>query len=177
MFTNTNGGNVGVGVTTPSSKLDVAGALSASGSNVINIIPITQVILEFQKPLTQDWTVKTYTLPATVPVGARYILADVYSNYSITDHHVNVFGRTTTQTGQNWCNTRANNPASEFGTIALQTSFTYNPGNSDGYSSWFGLWDTGFLIPVNSQTIYYQANGIDPSTTGWIYMVIKGYSY
>jgi hypothetical protein len=173
----TAAGNVGIGITNPGAKLDVAGAISSSGNKIINIIPITQVTLEFQKPTTQDWTVKTYTLPATIPTDARYILVDVYSNYSVSDHHINVFGRTTTQTGQNWCNTRANNPASEFGTIALHTSFTYNPGNSDGYSSWFGLWDSGFLIPVNGRTIYYQADGIDNATTGWIYMVIKGYSY
>ena len=169
--------NVGIGVTTPASKLDVAGGLSSSGSKIINIIPITQVVLEFQKPTTQDWTVKTYSLPASIPAGTRYILADVYSNYSASDHHVNVFGNTTTQTGQNWCNTRANNPTSEFGTIALQTAFTFNPGNNDSYSSWYGLWDSSVLIPVNGQTIYYQADGIDNATTGWVYMIIKGYSY
>jgi hypothetical protein len=176
MFANTKGGNVGIGVTAPVSALDVAGTVSASGSNIINIIPITQVILEFAK-ITSDWTVKTKTLPSTIPAGARYILADVYSNYNASDHHINVFGRTSTATGQNWCNTRANNPANEFGTIALQTSFTYNCGDSDGYSSWFGLWDSGFLIPVNGQTMYYQNIGMDSSSAGWIYMVIKGYSY
>ena len=176
MFTNPANGNIGVGVNVPAAKLDVSGAISSSGSKTINIIPITQVTLEFQKPTTVDWTVKTYTLPSAIPAGTRYILADVYSNYTASDHYVNVFGNTTTQTGQIWVDTRANNPSSSFGTVALQTAFIYNPGDSDNYSSWFGLWDTSVLIPVNGQTIYYQANGCS-GTTGWIYMVIKGYSY
>ena len=177
MFTNVKGGNVGVGVTTPASKLDVAGALSSSGSNMINIIPITQVILEFQKSSTGNWGIFTYTLPSSIPSGTRYILADVYSNYSVSDSHMNVFGRTTTATGQIFTNTRANNPALEFGTVALQAAITYNPGDLDNYSSWFGLWDPSILIPVNGQTMYYQAEGINSGTIGWIYMVIKGYSY
>ena len=176
MFVNPATGNIGVGVNVPAAKFDVGGAIATSGSNTINIIPISQVILEFQKPTTVDWSVKTYTLPSAIPAGTRYILADVYSNYTSSDHHINVFGRTTTQTGVNWVNTRANNPSNEFGTIALQTAFTYNPGEADGYSSWYGMWDSSVLIPVNGQTMYYQADG-DSGSTGWIYMVIKGYSY
>ena len=171
----TAGGNVGIGITNPATKLDIAGALSLSGKAVYTWIDLaTPVTYQFQYVNFSGQT--TQTLPASVSTSARAIMADVYISCNAADHQNWVFGRAALSAQKNWVETRANNPTNEFGNLARHATTIMYDGDSSGYSSFYGLWYPSVIIPVSGQTMYTQDYGNNGNTNGYLYFKIKAYA-
>lgn len=174
MFKNVATGNIGIGSVTPATKLDISGALSLSSNAAYTWIDITPVTYQFQYVNFSGAT--TQTLPGSVSASARAILADVYISCSAADHQVWVFGRSALSAQKNWVDTRANNPANEFGNLARHATNIMYDGDNSGYSSYYGLWYPSVVIPVAGQTMYTQDYGNNANTNGYLYFKIKAYA-
>jgi hypothetical protein len=168
-------GNVGIGITNPATKLDIAGALSLSGKAVYTWIDLaTPVTYQFQYVNFSGQT--TQTLPASVSTSARAIMADVYISCNAADHQNWVFGRQALTAEKNWTDTRAANPTTSFGNLARHATTIMYDGDSSAYSSYYGLWYPSVIIPVSGQTMYTQDYGNNGNTNGYLYFKIKAYA-
>ena len=174
MFKNVSTGNIGIGNVSPATKLDISGALSLSSNAAYTWIDITPVTYQFQYMNFSGQT--TQTLPGSVSASARAILADVYISCNAADHQVWVFGRAALSAQKNWVDTRANNPANEFGALARHATNIMYDGDTSGYSSYYGLWYPSVIIPVAGQTMYTQDYGNNGNTNGYLYFKIKAYA-
>jgi hypothetical protein len=168
-------GNVGIGITNPASKLDIAGALSLSGKPVYTWIDLaTPVTYQFQYVNFSGQT--TETLPASISTSARAVLADVYISCSYADHFIICFGREALTAQKTWTDTRAANPSTSFGNLARHATNIMYDGDSSGYSSYYGLWYPSVIIPVSGRTMYTQNYGNNGNTNGYLYFKIKAYA-
>jgi hypothetical protein len=175
----TSNGLVGIGITNPAVTLSVAGTvnytgtLQQNGSNVIQWVEITPAILEFS--WTGSVTSSAKTLPSAVSTSARYVLADVFVTASTTDHQSIVLGRDVLTDQKNWVDTRGTQPSTQFGTLTRQAVTLSYFGESDGFSSNYGIWYSSQHIPTTGRTFYFNNYG-NSGSNGWVYIVVKAYS-
>jgi len=135
---------------------------------------------EFSTPLIKEFSFsgsgsQTITLPSSVPVNARYVLADIFVTANFSDHQNFVLGRASLGAEKNWVDSRGQQPSSQFGNLARHSVTLTYFGEADGYSSNYGIWYSSQLVPVSGQTMYYQNYG-NSGSSGWLYMVIRSYS-
>ena len=171
LYASESTGNVGVGKNNPQAKLDVAGTVAVNGNMAI-------VWQELATPLTIEFAVATgvQTITLTgVPVGARYILADVFATMAAADHQNFILGRGILN-NQSWVNTRGQQPSAVFGDQKFHAVRLNYTGDSDGYSSNYGTWYSSQHIPINTNSTMQFLAGGNNGTAGWIYIVIRGYS-
>lgn len=169
-------GHVGIATSTPRQLLDVAGPVGVNGNPVI-------LWQEFPTPLVHEFSYSgQQTLRVSingVPAGARYLLANVYANASVGDHHVFLLGRGVSPR-QAWVITPGIRPSTQFGNLAQHAVALYFPGDNDQFSSAYGVWYSSQVIPLNADGSFDFAscgsNGTSTPTTGWLYLVVRAFS-
>ena len=165
-------GNVGIGTTNPLAKLDVGGQVAVNGSPAILWRDIaTPIVKEFSFTGAQTFNVTV----AGMPVGARYILADIFATASTNDHQVFSLGRGVTAV-QSWVNLRGDRPSLQFGNVARHAINLVYTGETDGFTSNYGTWYGSQAVPLNANLSFDFTNAGNSGSNGWIYMVIRGYS-
>ena len=110
-----------------------------------------------------------------VPSSTRYLLADVYITANAADHFIITMGRAA-NSGQRWVNTRGDSPSSQFSGQQVNSVNLVNHGDSDGYSPNYGIWHSSQQLAISGQTLYYGAPGGSGTTTGYVYMRVRGYA-
>ena len=174
MFKNVSTGYIGIGTVTPARTLDVTGAVAVNSQTTMNFVELaTPIILNVAYTNTVN---SLQALPSGIPTNAYALLADCYYSCSASDHQHFVL-TTTSQNLQGWNNTRGAQPSTNgFSNWAgYRTSVLLYPGETDGFSSFYGLWKPSVVIPVTSAGFYINNNGNSVST-GYVYFIIKGYS-
>ena len=135
----------------------------------------------------KEWSYTNYVAPVAVvtfststeiPAGAKSILAEVYlsrDNMTGGDHQVHVIGKNHTALQQNWLG-GPGQPSLTFGSgvDTRQTVEILMPGESDQHTHYFGNWHSSVIIPLEDNKIYYSNHG-NSSSTGWIYIRVRGY--
>jgi len=150
------------------------GAVTVNGKPVI-------LWQEFATPQTLEFGFSPTTLHSTQPVpmlptGARYILADVFATAAPDDQQNFWLGRGVSNTPQTWVTPAGTQPSTLFGDLRKQGVLLYYPGQSDGFTSNYGIWYSSQAIPVNANGTFDFASTGNTASSGWIYMVIKSYS-
>jgi hypothetical protein len=121
----------------------------------------------------------TFNSTSEIPTGAKAVLAEVFlSRDSLSgngDHQIHVMGKNHTANQQNWLG-GAGQPSPTFGNgvDTRQTVEILMPGESDGFTHYFGNWHSSVIIPLENNQIYYSNYG-NSSSTGWVYVKIRGY--
>lgn len=152
-------------------ELDSSGNLKTPGVNWIFFS--TPVISEFSftSAVNTSWT-----LNASVPTNARYILANVFITASTSDHQNFALSSSQWASVQSWVNTRGQQPSTLFGSLTQKDHVTLTYfGETDGFSSNYGIWYNSQTIPVSGRTVWVNNNG-NSGSNGWVYFVIRGYS-
>lgn len=153
------------------SYISPTGHLVSPGINWIMFS--TPVVSEFSftSAINTSWT-----LNASVPTNAKYILANVFITASTSDHQNFVLSATQWTSVQNWVNTRGQQPSTLFGSVTQKdhVALTYF-GESDSFSSNYGIWYNNLDIPTTGRTVWVNNNG-NSGSNGWVYFVIRGYS-
>lgn len=152
-------------------QLDSSGNLKTPGINWI--LFANPVISEFSFTGTVN---TSRTLNASVPVNARYILANVFITASASDHENFVLSATQWNNAKNWVDARGNQPSGQFGSLTQQDHVTLTYfGETDGFTSNYGIWYNDLSIPVSGQTLWFNNYG-NSGSNAWVYFVIRGYS-
>jgi hypothetical protein len=163
----------------------LSGTFSGDGSGLTNLTVaasnVTGGIIwqEFATPLTVEWSFNgvqllTNSLPAGVPANCRYILADVFVTANSSDAQNICLGRPhTLQT--DWVPTRGTRPSTVFGNLSRHVVTLTYPGESDGWSPYYGLWFSSQTIPVSGTNCCFSNDG-NSGSTGWVCLVIRAYS-
>lgn len=168
---NTNS-RLGIG-TTPIVTLHVNGNLVVSNALTLYLLS-TPVAHEWQYVGAVGPTLQvTFNFSTATPLKA--VLADVFlGGSSISDHQNFKLGRYHSN-GRNYTNrdvapsTVFQNAVGQFITLTLN-------GDSDGFSQYYGVWQSSQIIPVESNgAMYFSNNGGNSGSSGWIYMVTRGY--
>ena len=124
-------------------------------------------------------TVKvTFNTSTEIPDGAKAVLAEVFlSRDDLTngDHQIHVLGKNHLGNQTNWRG-GAGQPSTAFSADVdvRQTVELLMPGESDGFTHYFGKWHSSVIIPLENNKIYYSNMG-NSSSTGWVYMRVRGY--
>ncbi|MEN9836146.1 MAG: hypothetical protein RL011_2339, partial [Pseudomonadota bacterium] len=50
-------------------------------------------------------------------------------------------------------------------------------GETDGFTSNFGIWYSSQVIPINSNSTLDSVCAGNSNSTGWVYMIIRAFSY
>lgn len=111
-----------------------------------------------------------------LPAGTRYILADVFAAANMSDQQNFWIGRGVSETPQTWNGAQGGQPSMYFGDLRKQAVMLNYPGGSDGYTSTYGIWYASQGIPVNANGTFDFASTGNSGSSGWIYLIIKGYS-
>ena len=102
----------------------------------------------------------------------------MYVTIATADHQNVVLGRNLSANQKNWVDTRGTQPSTQFGNMARQAVTLLYFGDSDGFSSNYGIWYSSQTIPLNAGGTFdftnYGNNG--SGNAGWVYMVVRGYS-
>jgi hypothetical protein len=163
----------------------LSGTFSGDGSGLTNLTVaasnVTGGIIwqEFATPLTVEWSFNgvqllTNSLPAGVPANCRYLLADVFVTANSSDAQNICLGRPhTLQT--DWVPTRGTRPSTVFGNLSRHVVTLTYPGESDGWSPYYGLWFSSQTIPVSGTNCCFSNDG-NSGSTGWVCLVIRAYS-
>jgi ssDNA-specific exonuclease RecJ len=112
-----------------------------------------------------------------VPESATYVLADVFVTATTSDHMNIALARAAPPTDQNWVGQRGQRPSTKFGAgvgVVDQVLLTYF-GESDGFSSNYGIWYSSQIVPVDGNTVYFGNYG-NSGSAGWVYIRVKAYS-
>lgn len=117
---------------------------------------------------------QTFTI-SQVPDVTRYLLADVFVTANAADHFILTMGKAA-NSGQGWVNTRGNDPLSQFSGQQVHSINLVNNGDADSYSPNFGIWHSSQQVPTAGKTVYYGAPGGSASTTGYVYLRVRGYA-
>jgi len=135
----------------------------------------------------KEWSYANYVAPidkvtfntsTEIPDGAKAVLAEVYlSRDDLTngDHQIHVLGKNHLGNQTNW-RSGAGQPSTAFSADVdvRQTVELLMPGESDGFTHYFGKWHSSVIIPLENNKIYYSNRG-NSSSTGWVYVRIRGY--
>lgn len=152
-------------------ELDSSGNLKTPGINWV--LFSSPVISEFSFSSTVN---TSYTLNSSVPASARYVFANVFVTASSSDHQNFVLSSTQWGNAQGWVNTRGTQPSTNFGTLTQKDHVTLTYfGETDGFSSNYGIWYNSLSVPVTGRTVWVNNYG-NSGSSGWIYFVIRGYS-
>ena len=180
VITTTTSGLVGINSISPTTTLGVGGTinytgtLQQNGSNVIQWVELTPGVTEWS--WSSSVVSQAITLnPSTIPSTARYVLADVFVTASTSDHQNIVLGRDVLTNQKNWVDTRGQQPSGQFGTLTRQAVTLTYFGESDGFTSNFGIWYSSQHVPCSGRTIYFNNYG-QSGSSGWVYVVVKAYS-
>jgi hypothetical protein len=88
------------------------------------------------------------------------------------------FGRGGSARQTAWTDSRGIKPSTVFPQgIARQGVLLYNPGDLDNFFTFYGIWWSSQLIPVNPDgSIDFCNQGTNNGNFGWVYMSIRGYA-
>ena len=152
-------------------ELDSSGNLKTPGINWV--LFSNPVISEF----SFSGTVNTSrTLHTSVPANARYILANAFITASSSDHQNFVLSATQWSDARTWVDPRGTQPSTQFGTLTQKDNVTLTYfGETDGFTSNYGIWYNSLSIPVNCTTLWVNNYG-NSGSNSWLYLVIRGYS-
>jgi hypothetical protein len=155
-------------------NIATAGQYRQGGSAMMSVVQIGPAATNISYTGTVN---AQYTLnPNTVPAGARYIFCDIFVTADRTDHQNFMFSRSNMGNQKNWVDTRGSNPANEFGNLTAQenTIITYY-GESDGFTSNYGIWYPSQFLPSVGRTVWMNNYG-NSGSNGYVYIIVKGYS-
>jgi len=166
-------GNIGIGTNRPLSNLHVNGNLIVANALTLYLLATPQ-INEWQYVGIVSPSVKiTYAFATSTIVKA--VLADVFIGGSSTNDHQNiVLGRSHSGI-QNWVEGRNVRPGSVFGNHQRQVVTLTSYGEGDSFSSFYGIWQSSQTIPIETNGDMYFSNLGNSGSSGWIYVVTRGY--
>ena len=135
----------------------------------------------------KEWSYANYVAPTVkvtfntsteIPDGAKAVLAEVFlsrDDLTTGDHQIHVLGKNHLGNQTNWRG-GAGQPSTAFSADVdvRQTVELLMPGESDGFTHYFGKWHSSVIIPLENNKIYYSNKG-NSSSTGWVYMRVRGY--
>jgi hypothetical protein len=161
-------------------NLSVLNNIQQNGSNVISWVEVTPFFIEWS--FSGAVTSQSVDLTAVIPTTARYILADVFATATVVpgqtygDHQNFILARSALTNQYSWVDSRGQRPSTVFGSGLPRHAVILNyPGETDGFSPFYGIWFPSQNIPVTGRTVYFSNYG-NSGSSGWIYMIIKGYS-
>jgi alpha-tubulin suppressor-like RCC1 family protein len=174
-------GRVGIGTSEPRAVLDVVGDVNVSGQIVSTTASILYLLDE---PLAHEWEYSN-ELPAaavkisyggSLPTNTKAVLADVFlgrDDKSGGDHQNHVLGRNHSL-ATTWTSNKVQ-PSTIFGNnLKRQTVLLTMPGETDGFTHYFGKWCSSQVIPIEGNNMYYSNKG-NTSSSGWVYVITRGY--
>jgi hypothetical protein len=166
-------GNIGIGTTNALSKLHIQGDLITTNTLILYLLA-TPIIHEWQytgnvTPITKvtyNFGTNTY---------AKAVLADIYvGGSSISDHQSFTLGKNHSAV-QNWTEGINVQPSTVFGNHQRQVITLMCSGQTDSFSSYYGVWYSSKSIPIeNNGQLFFSCNG-NSGSSGWIYVVTRGY--
>ena len=143
---------------------------SAGGGGFTEITPFAK---EFSFSNTVNYE-QTLT-GSSVLNSARWVLCDIFITASTSDHQNFKFSRTNTGSTKNWIDSRGQQPSSQFGNLTSQQLLTLTYyGESDGFSSNYGIWYASQWLPTNGAKLWMHNYG-NSGSTGWVYIIVKGW--
>jgi hypothetical protein len=110
-----------------------------------------------------------------LPANTRYILSDVFTTANTSDHQNWVMGENRSSY-KNWVDVRGSRPGGEFGVNTEHTNTMTYQGESDGFTPNYGIWFPSQIIKMKNSTTLAINNYGNSGSSGWVYMIIKGYS-
>ena len=154
--------------------------LTVAESKITTIQSGISVVL-FSNPVVSEFSFTgvvntSRTLNSSVPTNARYIFANVFITASSSDHQNFNLSATQWSDAKNWVNNKGEQPSAQFGNLTQKdhVSLTYF-GETDGFTSNFGIWYNNLHIPVSGRTIWINNYG-NSGSNSWMYFVIRGYA-
>ena len=183
----TDTGNVGIGTTSPGTKLDVNGTFSATGPTTGANHGSSSTLYLLDTCFFKEWSYTNYVAPTDkvtfntsteIPDGAKAVLAEVYlsrDDLTTGDHQIHVLGKNHIGSQTSW-RSGAGQPSTAFSADVdvRQTVELLMPGETDGFTHYYGKWHSSVIIPLENNKIYYSNRG-NSSSTGWVYVRIRGY--
>jgi hypothetical protein len=136
---------------------------------------------EFATPKVLEFGFAPTTLHSTqvipmLPTGARYILADVFATANANDQQNFWIGRGVVNTPETWVTPPGTQPSTLFGDVAKHAVMLNYPGQNDAYTSFYGIWYSSQVIPLNANGTFDFATTGNSGSSGWLYLIIKSYS-
>lgn len=114
-----------------------------------------------------------------LPTDLIAIIANVFVTSSLNDHFNTVFrGASVPGSYKNWVDARGQQPSTKFGNLGASNSrgavHTYF-GESDGYTSNYGIWRQLTIPMFGSRNLYWNSYGATPGTQ-WYYVQVLAYA-
>jgi hypothetical protein len=151
-----------------------SGQIRQNNVGIVQVVPIgpTATNISYSGTINGQYAVGSTSIPS----AARWVFADVFVTANISDHQNFMLTRSNFGAQKTWVDTRGNNPANEFGNLTQDdvTFITYF-GESDGFTSNYGLWKAGLLIPSSGRNIWINNYG-NSGSSGYLYFIVRGYS-
>lgn len=139
----------------------------------INWIPITPAATNHYINGTAN--IQLTLNPTSIPSNARYLLANIYITATSSDHENFSFTRTSVGNQKNWVDTRGQNPDTQFGSVAQDSCVLTYFGESDGFSSNYGIWYSSQTLPVTGRQTWLNNYG-NSGSAAYVYFVVRAYS-
>jgi hypothetical protein len=168
-------------------SIDSTGAVNIPGPTTGAVHGSASMLYLLDTCFFKEWSYANYVAPTVkvtfntsteIPDGAKAVLAEVFlsrDNLTSGDHQIHVLGKNHLGNQTNWLN-GAGQPSTAFSADVdvRQTVELLMPGESDGFTHYFGKWHSSVIIPLENNKIYYSNMG-NSSSTGWVYMRVRGY--